>query len=202
MMTAQTIPLFPLGSVLLPRGRMPLQIFEPRYLDMISECMKTDTGFGVVWLSQGREVISASPAPAVKNKFSSLGTYAKIVDWDSLPNGLLGITIEGEKKFRLLSSQQKPNQQYIADIEWLEDEPLVALPREAQELQALLKQLLEHPHVARLNISADITDVTHLACLLTQLLPIAERIKFDLLSMTDPMHRLEQLVELLDNLSH
>ena len=51
----QNIPLFPLHTVLYPHGRMPLQIFEPRYLDLVSECMKTDTGFGVCLIKQGAE---------------------------------------------------------------------------------------------------------------------------------------------------
>ncbi|MBL4827474.1 MAG: LON peptidase substrate-binding domain-containing protein [Spongiibacteraceae bacterium] len=102
-----TIPLFPLSAVLLPHGRMPLQIFEPRYLDLVSECLKTDTGFGVVWLSQGSEVLTKPTQNSVNGTYANIGTYAKIVDWDKLSNGLLGITVEGEKKFRLLSSQKK-----------------------------------------------------------------------------------------------
>ena len=50
------LPLFPLSAVLLPFGRMPLQIFEQRYLDLVRDCMKTDTGFGVVWIRRGAEV--------------------------------------------------------------------------------------------------------------------------------------------------
>ncbi|WP_101757630.1 LON peptidase substrate-binding domain-containing protein [Oceanicoccus sp. KOV_DT_Chl] len=92
-----TIPLFPLGSVLFPQGRMSLQIFEPRYLDLVSRCLKDDSGFGVVWLRQGREV--HKPEQAVDPRFAQVGCYATIVDWDSLPNGLLGITIEGNKNF-------------------------------------------------------------------------------------------------------
>ncbi|MGB1335305.1 MAG: LON peptidase substrate-binding domain-containing protein, partial [Luminiphilus sp.] len=47
------IPLFPLGTVLFPSGRLPLQIFERRYVDMISKCMREGTGFGVVWIRRG-----------------------------------------------------------------------------------------------------------------------------------------------------
>ena len=200
----ETIPLFPLGAVLLPHGRMPLQIFEPRYLDLVSHCLKSDTGFGVVWLAQGRDVSvkkSQKPSTTVRPKLSQIGTYAKIVDWDALPNGLLGITIEGDKKFRLLSSQQQANKLHVGEIQWIEREPVLSLPEEAVELQGLLSQLLQHPHVARLKVDANVDDVGHLACLLTQLLPIDERVKFDLLAITDPLYRLEQLMTLLDSLS-
>ena len=83
------IALFPLSSVLLPSGRMSLQIFEQRYLDLVAHCMRESEGFGVVWLQQGSEVSGGSlDTPNV----GEYGTYARIVDWDQLPNGLLGIT--------------------------------------------------------------------------------------------------------------
>ena len=94
------IALFPLSSVLLPSGRMSLQIFEQRYLDLVAHCMRESEGFGIVWLQQGSEVSGASlDTPNV----GEYGTYARIVDWDQLPNGLLGITIEGQEPFDLQS---------------------------------------------------------------------------------------------------
>jgi len=71
------LPLFPLSGVLMPYGRMPLQIFEPRYLDLVRDCMKTDSAFGVVWIRRGAEVAqrcSASP------QLCDYGTTARIVD--------------------------------------------------------------------------------------------------------------------------
>ena len=90
------IPLFPLGTVLFPSGRLPLQIFERRYVDMISKCMREGTGFGVVWIRRGSEVAEAS---VTNLDLGDYGTMATIVDWDQLPNGLLGITIEGTQRF-------------------------------------------------------------------------------------------------------
>ena len=58
-MNTEELPLFPLSAVLLPGGRLPLQIFEPRYLDLVSHCMKTDSGFGIVRITSGHEVIIA-----------------------------------------------------------------------------------------------------------------------------------------------
>ena len=93
------IPLFPLGTVLLPHGRLPLQIFERRYIDMVAKCMREQTGFGVVWLRQGSEVDEEDVSSALQ--FGDYGTLAHIVDWDQLPNGLLGITIEGSQRFHI-----------------------------------------------------------------------------------------------------
>lgn len=192
----ETIPLFPLSTVLMPHGKMALQIFEPRYLDLISSCLKSDSGFGVVWLRQGSEVLRGDDTEGAR--FAQVGTYASISDWDSLPNGLLGITIEGSKKFRLVSSHQRPDHLNMAEVEWVTDEPQIMLPEKTEELKTLLLQLLDHPHVTRLKLDKNVEDVSTLGCLLTQLLPIEEKIKFDLLSLSDPMERLQQLMHLLD----
>lgn len=195
----ETIPLFPLGSVLFPQGRMPLQIFEPRYLDLVSQCLKDNTGFGVVWLRQGSEVYK--PQPLIDSRLAQVGSYATIVDWDSLSNGLLGLTIEGGKKFRVLSSYQQDNHLHIAEIEWVKEEPYLQLPEKTDELKALLLQLLDHPHIARLKLDPEINDVGTLGHLLAQLLPIEEALKFELLAMTDPLLRLEKLMGQLDQYS-
>lgn len=193
------VPLFPLRSVLLPAGRMGLQIFEPRYLQLISQCLKENSGFGVVWIRHGSEVLADDDSS--EPQLAQLGTYAEIVDWNSLPNGLLGITIAGTRRFRLLSSRLNASHQYMGEIEWLEDEPYLPLPDPAEQLLPLLKQLMAHPHVAKLNFDAEIHDVSTLSCVLAQLLPIEESIKFALLAAVDPTTRLEQLVALLDEFS-
>lgn len=199
----ETIPLFPLGAVLLPGARMPLQIFEPRYMDLVSDCMKQQSGFGVVLLREGSEVLGVREGGAgqqPETRLSPVGTYARIVDWDSRPNGKLGITIEGERKFRLLASQVGANQLHCGEVEWLPPEPYEPLPEGALELKGLLRQLTEHPHVATLKISPDIEDTATLGCVLTQLLPINEAIKFQLLALDEPLLRLEQIMELLDDM--
>ena len=95
------IPLFPLSGILLPHGRITLQIFEQRYLDLIRSCMRSETGFGVVWVRRGSEVAAKG---AARPDLGDYGTYAKIVDWDQLPSGLLGITIQGKETFDLLET--------------------------------------------------------------------------------------------------
>lgn len=191
-----TIPLFPLSSVLFPGGRLPLQIFEPRYLDLVSDSLKNDSGFGVVWLRRGGEVHAQQGDQPTA--LSPLGTYARIVDWTKLDNGLLGITIEGREKFRLLSSQQQANQLYIGEVEWLPQEPAIAMNEQSDELHGLLQQLLHHPHLQRLQVASEINDIGQLSCLLCQYLPLEEAEKFLLLSEFDPLQRLEQLMQILD----
>ena len=87
-----TLPLFPLHTVLFPGGLLPLRIFESRYLDMISDCLRNDRGFGVCLISAGREVGDGAEC-------FDVGTLARIQDWDSTPDGLLGIIARGEQRF-------------------------------------------------------------------------------------------------------
>jgi Lon protease-like protein len=158
--------------------------------------LKHDSGFGVTWLREGTE--THVPETAVDKRLAQVGTYARIVDWDSLANGLLGVTIEGDKKFRLISSYQRPDNLHMADVEWVEQEPFEPLPNNSEGLADLLSQLLDHPHIARLKLNPEVHDASSLSCLLAQLLPIEERFKFMLLALTDPLNRLEKLTELLD----
>jgi Lon protease-like protein len=192
----ETIPLFPLTTVLFPGGKMPLQIFEPRYLDLISSSLKNESGFGVVWLREGSEL--HQPESAGDPRLAQVGTFARIVDWDSLPNGLLGVTIQGAEKFRLISSHQRDDKLHTAEVEWVEPEPLIPLPDYSDEMESLLAQLLDHPHIARLKLSPQVEDIATMSHLLSQLLPIDEKTKFELLSLTDPLLRMEQLMDLLD----
>ncbi len=193
------LPLFPLGAVLLPGGRMPLRVFEPRYVDLVGECMKQGTEFGVIWIREGSEVVSA-PESAMP-KLAQLGTAARIVDWDALPGGLLGVTIEGTRKFRLLSTTQQANFLVVGEIDWLPVEPAVELPEHAVDLQQVLRQLALHPQIAALNLALDGLDTGRLTHLVAQLLPIPQAQKFGLLAEADPLRRLDQLLALLDRFS-
>ena len=95
MTEKREIPLFPLRIVMFPRGRFDLQIFEKRYIDLIRDCLRTDSGFGICLLKTGEETFQENS----EQKIYSAGTYSRIVDWDQLENGLLGITVEGAEKF-------------------------------------------------------------------------------------------------------
>lgn len=192
------LPLFPLGAVLFPGGRMPLRVFEPRYLDLVSDCLKHDKPFGVVWIRDGHEVVQAGAEPMPR--LAPLGTLARIVDWDALPGGRLGVTIEGGGKFRLLGSEQRADFLVVAQVELLPAEEELPLPPQARDLVPLLEQLLRHPAIARLGLQPVVEEGGRLANLLGQLLPIPEVTKFELLAEPDPLARLERLLVLLDRL--
>jgi Lon protease-like protein len=113
-------PLFPLNTVLFPDGPLPLRIFEPRYLDMISGCMKQDKPFGVLLIKDGHE---AGPATT-----HSVGTLARVTDWYQGSDGLLGITAIGTERFRLQSVEQQSDGLNVGEIELLPPIEPLALP--------------------------------------------------------------------------
>ncbi|MCH1553574.1 MAG: LON peptidase substrate-binding domain-containing protein [Luminiphilus sp.] len=193
------IPLFPLGNVLLPNGRLPLQIFERRYIDMVAKCMREQTGFGVVWLRQGSEVDEEGVAGALQ--IGDYGTLAHIVDWDQLSNGLLGITIEGSQRFHIDETWVERSGLNVARVEL---EPVLApepLPVEGASMVDVLQGLQRHPEVKRLNLSVDYEDAWAVCFALTQLLPVGGPLKYELLGLTDISTLIDQLDQLLTELS-
>lgn len=193
------LPLFPLGTVLFPGGRIPLQVFEPRYVDLIKRSMKNNSEFGVVWIREGSEVVvdKLDPMP----RLAQIGSFARIVDWDALPGGRLGVTIEGRAKFRLLTTEQQADFLVLAEVQPLPPETELPLPERANDLLALLRQLIEHPLIERLKLVPEVSDAGRLANQIAQLLPIPEANKFELLAELEPLQRLDRLLLILEQLS-
>jgi Lon protease-like protein len=127
---SKTIPLFPLKTVLFPGGPLALRIFEPRYIDMVRRCMREEQGFGVVLINEGEETGPAS--------FHSCGTLARIVDFEQLPEGLLGLATLGEKRFRVLRHTAQPDGLNTGTVRFLDPEPSLDLPDEYAHLAELV----------------------------------------------------------------
>ena len=189
-----TLPLFPLNTVLFPGCVLDLQIFESRYLDMGARCMKQGTGFGVVCILDGREVGNAPQGIA------GIGCEALIRDFQQQDNGLLGIRVEGGRRFEVLGTELQRDQLLLAQIEWLDDAPEQPLQEEDQDLLALLKALAEHPMVAALNMNTEVAGQQSLSNQLAYLLPFAEADKIELLQVNDPQQRLDGIQVLLDEI--
>ena len=189
-----TLPLFPLNTVLFPGCVLDLQIFEARYLDMVARCMKQGTGFGVVCILDGREVGNAPQGIA------GIGCEALIRDFQQQDNGLLGIRVEGGRRFEVLGTELQRDQLLLAQVEWLDDAPEQPLQEEDQDLLALLKALSEHPMVAALNMNTEVAGQQSLSNQLAYLLPFAEADKIELLQVNDPQQRLDGIQVLLDEI--
>lgn len=189
-----TLPLFPLNTVLFPGCVLDLQIFEARYLDMIARCMKQGTGFGVVCILEGEE---AGDAP---QSIARVGCEALVRDFQRQDNGLLGIRVEGGRRFEVLDTELQRDQLMVAEVEWLDEVPEQPLAEEDQDLLALLKALAEHPMVAALSMSTEVAGQQSLANQLAYLLPFAEEDKLELLLVNDPQQRLDGIQVLLDEM--
>ncbi len=192
------MPLFPLSSVLLPHGRMPLQIFERRYLDLVRDCMKTGQPFGVVWIRRGSEVSGQGRAAP---DLGDYGTTARIVDWDQLPNGLLGITIEGDQRFELYHTSTREDGLVIGEVTLSPPRESVPMLDVWRPLVDVLQSLQTHPHVQRMNLAVDDGDPWQVAYSLLQLLPLEESLKYELLGIDNLVELMRELDIILNQIS-
>ncbi len=198
MRTMAEIPLFPLPTVLFPGGRLPLQIFEARYLDMLKRCMSNGSGFGVVMIEDGHQVLSDAEQqlPVVCHQ----GTYCRVIDFDENSKGLLFIVVEGEAKFVIRDQYERPDRLMMADVEYLDPEGECPLPEHQEHMAAILQSLMEHDQVARLGYEVDLTAAGAVGARLTELLPCTNQLKQQLLEMKDPLARINELEKVIVDL--
>ena len=184
------IPLFPLNAVLFPSGALPLRIFEPRYLDMISDCMKSECGIGVVLIQEGHE-------SGVAAKTYDLGTMSFISYWHKRSDGMLGITLTGDQRFRVLSTEIKANQLMVAEVELLpcfkEDEK----EYDAEPYIKILKQIIAQLEPPYTTMKKHYDDMDWVSARLIELLPLQLKDKQSMLSMNDVNERIHYLHPLL-----
>jgi len=192
------LPLFPLSAVLLPYGRVPLKVFEPRYLDLVRDCLRANSSFGMVWIRHGAEV--AQPGRAAP-ELGDYGTCAHIVDWDQLPNGLLGITIEGGQRFDLLETHVRANNLVVGHVELRPATMPVPLSAQWLSLLDVLRSLEMHPQVQRLKLRIDYNDAWQVGYALIQLLPFEESLKYELLGHDNVEILMAEILALLNQLS-
>lgn len=184
------VPLFPLRTVLYPGGPLPLRIFEPRYLDMVSKCIANDSPFGVLLIKSGTET---GPATTY-----DIGTLARIVDWYQGSDGLLGITAIGEQRFRLISSSREPDGLSIGDIEIFASETSLTLPEEYRPLADILSGVLDDLGRLYETLEKKYDDAGWVGYRFAEILPITPEQKQSCLEADDPVRRLEMMRDVLD----
>jgi len=165
---------------------------------MISKCMREGAGFGVVWIRRGSEVAEAS---VTNLDLGDYGTMATIVDWDQLPNGLLGITIEGAERFHIEEVWREDSGLNMARVDIEPSPDVVEIPEEGRSMIDVLAGLQRHPEVRRLGLTVDTGNAWNICHALTQLLPIDNSVKYELLGITDINVYVNELDELLSELS-
>jgi len=184
------VPLFPLNTVLFPGGPLPLRIFEPRYLTMVSDCVQGDSPFGVLLIRDGEEAGSATTY--------EVGTLARIADWYQGSDGLLGVTAVGLQRFRVISSFREANGLNIGNIEVLPDEPTVQIPDEYQSMPNILAGVLDDLGRLYESLERRMDDASWVTSRFVEILPIDLEQKQQCLESSDPVDRLRIVQEMLD----
>lgn len=185
------LPLFPLSNVLFPGGVLRLRIFEPRYLDLVRECCRDGSGFGVCLIVDGEEV----GAPAVP---AAIGTIAHITDFYTLEQGLLGITAEGRERFRVEHTRIRDNGLIRSQIQRWDAETSAPVPAEFGLLPVILDRLLGQMSLpARHADRRCFDDASWVGFRLAEVLPLATGERQQMLETTDPLHRLALLRDAL-----
>jgi Lon protease-like protein len=198
-MATLTFPLFPLSTVLFPDGVLPLQIFEVRYLDMISRCIADGSPFGVVLLTQGGEVRT----PEVRERFVAAGTLASVQETAASAPGLLHVICRGGARFKILASERRGNGLWMADVELVEDDHAIPIPSElrgaADALDKVLASLHEVPE-QRWPVLPPfrLDDCGWVANRWCDLLPLPNHQKHSMLMLDNPVIRLELMHDVLD----
>ena len=194
-MKKNNLPVFPLGLVALPGTIQHLQIFEPRYVNMVKECMEKDQGFVIVFQKQ-----------TLKNddyEISKKGSYVEIIDFNNLPNGLLGITVKSINKVSIKDLTQLQDGLHIAEINPLVDPEVddQALLAEFPEITNILNQLVKHPRIIDMPIEVDFNSADSVAYHLAGLIPIPWSHKQSLLEAFDASQRFTILSKYIEEIS-
>jgi uncharacterized protein len=184
------IPLFPLNTVLFPGGPLPLRIFEARYIDMISERMRTDAPFGVLLIRNGRE---AGPATTFE-----VGTLARIRDWYQGSDGLLGITAVGGQRFRLRETHCQDNGLAVGEVDLLPDEAPSPLPEDFRSVATLLAAVLDDLGRLYESLERRYDDAGWVSWRFVEVLPLDLEQKQSCLENSTAEERLQLVTQLLE----
>ena len=200
VLTLTQLPLFPLGTVLFPGGRLPLRVFEVRYLDMVRRCHEAGAPFGVVALRQGREV---QVAGAPDEQLEPVGTLAHIASLGQEQPGLLSIECRGAQRFRVNRHCRLKHGLWVADVTLLADDPAVALPGDLAAVAQALRQVRANLNArpgsegAFNDEDAHYGDCAWVANRWCELLPLPPGTRQQLMSLDNPLLRLELVADVL-----
>jgi Lon protease-like protein len=201
-LTLSSLPLFPLGSVLFPGGLLALRVFEVRYLDMVRKCHQAGAPFGVVALTQGREVRQAG---APEEQFNDVGTLAVIEQIDTPQPGLITLLCRGSQRFRITQRSHLPHGLWIADVGHIDPDLMVPIPQDLRKASTALAQVLhtlkqrdpETP-TAIVPTAAQLDDCGWVANRWCELLPVPLELKQRLMELDNPLVRLELVGDILE----
>ena len=188
MTAIENVPIFPLRTILFPESRLPLRIFEPRYLDMVSQCMRENSEFGIILSRETNQ-------PKMFETYN-VGTMAKIVDWNQGNDGLLGLTTMGSQKFKLLTMTKQDDGLNIGQIERIDKEGEFKPTENFAYLISLLKAILDDINLYN-DDEKKFDSASWVSFRFAEILPLKLEDKQKCLEIDDPIIRLNFLEPLI-----
>ena len=184
------LPIFPLNTVLFPAGRLPLRIFEQRYIEMAKSCLKENAPFGVCLIRSGREVgTPATPEP--------FGCTARIVEWDMQQLGVLSVVTHGEQRLRIHAARVTGSGLTRASIEMIAAESDARMPSKFAACAKLLRSVIEQNGEAVFASPLRLDSSSWVGARLAEILPLPLAAKQRLLELNDALQRIEILHDFL-----
>jgi len=201
----QSVPLFPLDTVLFPGGYLPLQIFEVRYLDMVGRCFKASAPFGVVTLNRGSEVRQAANDQDADEIFYPIGTLARITNLSRPQPGLMLIQCTGKHRFSVKHHELLKHGLWVADVTLQPDDQLVPIPPDLRPVAKTLLRVIDTLHAQNIDPAQmpihppyQPEDCAWVANRWCELLPMPQEHRHRLMALDNPLVRLELVSDLLE----
>ena len=185
-----TLPLFPLNTVVFPGGRLPLRVFEQRYLEMVKRAIADDTPFGICAIREGTETGS----PAVPH---GVGTRVRVTDWDMPQTGILHIDTRAQERFVIRKLRTEPSGLLIGTVESVSREAATAVPDDLELAVEILRHIVNEYGDAHFATPHEFDNAVWVGYRLSEVLPLKHSIKQNLLEMNDSVTRLRILTEFL-----
>ncbi len=189
----ERLPLFLLNTVLFPEQRLPLRVFEARYMDMVTDSLKTEQPFGIVQIRSGSEVGDAAEPEDV-------GTLAYIEGWEMNEPGVLHILVRAGQRFAI-DRVDRRSKLVVADVKLWDDEPAVKIPEEHAQMADFIRRIIQEFDAHRIAEPYRFEDASWVGMRLAQLLPVEPVLKQRWLELRDPLVRLNSIHEALSELA-
>ena len=184
------LPLFPLNSVVFPGGRLPLRIFEQRYLDMVKQAIADKSPFGICAIREGMEVGGAATP-------YSVGTLVHVTDWDMPQTGILHIETQARERFVIRSSHVETSGLLMGKVDSIGPETGIAIPHDLALTVEILRQIIQEYGAARFPEPHEFDNAVWVGYRLSEVLPLKLSTKQNLLEMNDSVTRLRILAEFI-----
>lgn len=203
------LPLFPLNTVVFPGGRLPLRVFEQRYLDMVKQAIADNMPFGIcapAWgTPAGAAPLRGDPSAAIREGTETggpavphaVGTRVRVIDWDMPETGILHIDTQAEERFVIRSTETEPGGLLVGSVETVSSEAAAAVPDELELAVEILRHIINEYGDARFPAPHEFGNAVWVGYRLSEVLPLKLSIKQSLLEMNDSVMRVRILTEFL-----